>query len=42
MDLSKQQPLNAYPKAMQQIRFAGNLENNARTFFIIEEAKKRF
>ena len=42
--LSKQQALDADPKAMQQINFTGNLalEVNANTtmFFIIEEAKE--
>ena len=40
--LSKQQALNADPKAMQQINFTGNLErdNGAIIFFIIEEAKE--
>ena len=35
--LSKQQTLNADPKAIQQINFTGNL-----LCFIIEEAKKHF
>ena len=40
--LSKQQALNADPKAIQQINFTGNLErdNGAIIFFIIEEAKE--
>ena len=39
--LSKKQILNADPKAMQQINFTWNLEkDNARIFFIIEEAKE--
>ena len=38
--LSKQQALDGDPKAIQQINFTGNLENNAETFFIIEEAKE--
>ena len=40
MDLSKQQALNADLKAIQQISFTGNLEQNgnASIFFIIEEA----
>ena len=37
-DLSKQQALDADPKAIEQINFRGNLQNNARIFFIIEEA----
>ena len=40
IDLSKQQALDEDPKAMQQINFTGNLENNAVMSFIIVEAKK--
>ena len=42
IDLSKQQPLDADPRAIQQINFAANLDENAGAtmFFIIEEAKK--
>ena len=44
IDLSKQQALDADPKAIQQINFTGNLARNpiANTtmFFIIEEAKE--
>ena len=41
IDLSKQQKLVADPKAIQQINFNGNLEeDNATMFFIIEEAKE--
>ena len=41
--LSKQQDLDADPKAIQQINFTGNLNRNgnATMFFIIEEAKKK-
>ena len=39
-DLSKQQKLDATPKAIKQINFTGNLENNATIFFIIEEEKE--
>ena len=41
IDLSKQQKLNADPKARQQINFTGNLDQarNKTMFFIIEEAK---
>ena len=43
IDLSKQQPLDARPKAIQQINFTGNLfwdgNANATVFSIIEEAK---
>ena len=40
--LSKQQALDADPKAMQQINFTGNLARAAGAiiFFIIEEAKE--
>ena len=38
IDLSKQQALDSDPKAMQQIDFNGNLENQS-IFSIIEEAK---
>ena len=40
IDLSKQQALNADPKAIQQINFTGNLDREATIFFITEEAKK--
>ena len=42
IDLSKQQKLDADPKAMQQIHFTGNLirAEGTRMFFIIEEAKE--
>ena len=44
IDLSKQQALEADPKAMKQINFTGNLaqEGNANIamFFIIEEANE--
>ena len=42
IDLSKQQKLDAYPKAKQQIDFTGNLEwaEGATKFFIIEKAKE--
>ena len=42
IDLSKQQALDNDPKAIQQINFIGNLDNEARytiTLFIIDEAK---
>ena len=43
IDLSKQQKLDADPKAIQQINFTGNLEEYGDTqiFFISEEAKKK-
>ena len=34
-DLSKQQALDADPKAIQQINFTGNLENQSAIFFVI-------
>ena len=42
IDLSKQQALDADPKAIQQINFTGNLDRaeGATMFFIIEEAKE--
>ena len=40
IDLSKQQTFDADPKAIQQINFTGNLEEESRIFFIVEEAKE--
>ena len=42
IDISKQQALNADPRAIQQINFTANLDraNNKRIFFILEEAKE--
>ena len=42
VDLSKQQALDADPKAIQQINFTAKLERveGATMFFITEEAKK--
>ena len=41
IDLSKQQTLDADPKAIQQINFPGNLNRaEGAMFFIIEEAKE--
>ena len=46
IDLSKQQPLDADPKAIQQINFTENLNrgenvnDNTIMFFITEEAKE--
>ena len=42
VDLSKQQALDADPKAIQQINSTANLDrtDNARLYFIIEEAKE--
>ena len=41
VDLSKQQALDADPKAIQQINFTVNLDRtgNTRIYFILEEAK---
>ena len=39
IDLSKQQALDADPKAIQQINFTRNLENQSTIFLIIEAAK---
>ena len=43
IDLSKQQALDADPKAIQQINFTANLDKdgNTRFYFILEEAKKK-
>ena len=40
IDLSKQQALDADPKAIQQINFKANLDRavNTRFYFILEEA----
>ena len=41
VDLSKQQALDADPRAIQQINFISNLDRaNARIYFILEEAKE--
>ena len=40
IDLSKQQALDADPKAIQQINFTGNLEPQSTILFITEEAKE--
>ena len=42
IDLSKQQALDADPRAIQQINFTGNLDRdgNTRIFFILEEKKE--
>ena len=43
VDLSKQQALDADPKAIQQINFTANLDRagNKIIYFILEEAKQR-
>ena len=42
VDLSKQQALDADPKAIQPINFTANLDRarNTRFYFILEEAKE--
>ena len=42
VDLSKQQALDADPRAIQQINFIANLDRagNTRVYFILEEAKE--
>ena len=42
IDLSKQQALDADPRAIQQINFTGNLDRagNTTMLFIIEQAKR--
>ena len=42
VDLSKQQVLDADPKAIQQINFTANLDRagNTRLYFIFEKAKE--
>ena len=42
VDLSKQQALDADPKAIQQVIFTANLDRaeNKRIYFILEEAKE--
>ena len=40
IDLSKQQEPDSDPKAIQQIDFTGNLEQQATIFFIIKETKE--
>ena len=42
VDLTKQQALDADPRANQQINFTANLDraDNTRIYFILEEAKE--
>ena len=42
VDFSKQQALDAHPRAIQQIKFTANLDRagNTRVYFILEEAKE--
>ena len=44
IDLSKQQALDADPRAIQQINFTENLDRagNTRIFLILEKAKENF
>ena len=44
VDLSKQQALDADPKAIQQINFTANLDRagNTRVYFILKKQKKLF
>ena len=44
IDLSKEQALDADPKAIPQINFTANLDRagNTRSYFILEEAKKTY
>ena len=41
IDLSKQQALDADPKAIEQINFTANLDRagNTRIYFVLEEAR---
>ena len=38
--LSKEQELDCDPKAVQQVNFTGNLENQSKMFFFTEDAKE--
>ena len=42
LDISRQQALDAYPRAIQQINFTADLDRagNARFYLILEEAKE--
>ena len=42
VDLSKQQALDADPKAIQQINFTADRDGNTRFYFILQEAKETF
>ena len=41
-DLSKQQEIYSDPKAIQQINFTRNLENQATPFSLLRRLKKQF
>ena len=40
VDLSKQQALDADPRAIQEINFTANSKGNTRIYFILEEANE--
>ena len=42
IDISRQQALDAYPRAIQQVNFTANLDRagNTRFYVILEEAKE--
>ena len=42
LDISRQQALDAYPRAIQQINFTANLDRagNTRFYLILEDAKE--
>ena len=42
IDLSKQKALDADPKAIQQINFTGNLEQQTTIFSLLKKRKKLF
>ena len=42
INLSQQQAFDADPKGIEQINFAGNLNQQATMFFILEETRKYF
>ena len=41
-DLSKQQALDADPKQIQEVNFAGNLEQQAKYFSLLKNLRKQF
>ena len=42
INLSQQQAFDADPKGIEQINFAGNLNQQVTMFFILEETRKYF
>ena len=40
IDLSKQQALDADPRAIQQINFTGSVPDNTQVYFVLEKAKE--